>query len=83
MWRNLAKIDLMRAVGVSDGYWYGETLDRKNWRKMWSQKLEEYQQKQQQWWRGEREVMCSKCVKNFRRENIKACHKNIAWCNAV
>ena len=73
-WRDLAKKDL-KAVGVSDGCWYGEAQDRKHWREVWSHNLEQCDLRQQQQSRGERQVLCSQCGRNFRRESDKARHK--------
>ena len=64
-WRDLVKTDL-KAVGVSDGCWYSEALDRKHWREVWGQRLEQSQQQQ---------VLCSECGRSFRRESDKAHHK--------
>ena len=74
-WRDLLKRDL-KDVGVADGCWYGEALDRKNWRGIWSQKLEEWQQQQQSGRvRSERDVLCLECGRTFRRESDRARHK--------
>ena len=71
-WRDLVKTDL-KAVGVSDGCWYSEALDRKHWREVWGQRLEQSQQQQQSL--SERQVLCSECGRSFRRESDKARHK--------
>ena len=63
---------------MSADCWYKEALDRKNWRGVWSQRLDEYQQQQQQHSGGvpgERNVICIECGRAFRRESDRACHK--------
>ena len=64
---------------MSADCWYKEALDRKNWRGVWSQRLDEYQQQQQQQHSGgvpgERNVICMECGQAFRRESDRARHR--------
>ena len=80
-WRDLIKGEL-KSVGMSDGCWCCQIQDGEKWRSVWSQSVKIPN-------KPAKNVVCHVCIRRFRRECDKTCHKctvkrsRAGWCCAV
>ena len=70
----MAKKDL-KAVEIAENTWYDKTLNRQEWLDACREGVSEYHQTQLQLPRQPKEVECTVCGRQFRRECDKARHK--------
>ena len=73
-WRDVAKKDL-KAVKIDEDTWYDKALNRQEWLDTCREGVSKYHQAQQQLPRRPKEVECTVCGRQFRRECNKARHK--------